>query len=71
MRKKKLLDRRIFVCRFLSNSGGNRIRAPPDLEFEFKIKFQIKEDKTVKYAPKKVFILENGVYREISYNELK
>lgn len=25
----------------------------------------------MKYAPKKVFILENGVYREISYNELK
>ena len=24
----------------------------------------------MKYAPKKVFILENGVYREISYNEL-
>lgn len=36
MRKKKLLDRRIFVCRFLSNKGGNRIRAPPGLEFEFK-----------------------------------
>lgn len=25
----------------------------------------------MKYAPKKVFILENGVYREINYNELK
>ena len=25
----------------------------------------------MKYAPKKVFILENRVYREISYNELK
>ena len=25
----------------------------------------------MKYAPKKVFILENGVYKEISYNELK
>lgn len=25
----------------------------------------------MKYAPKKVFILENGVYREISYNELR
>ena len=25
----------------------------------------------MKYAPKKVFILENGLYREISYNELK
>ena len=36
MRKKKLLDRRIFVCRFLSNSGGDWIRAPPGLEFEFK-----------------------------------
>ena len=71
MRKKKLLDRRIFVCRFLPDKGGNRIRGPPGLEFEFKIKFQIKEDKTVKYAPKKVFILENRVYREISYNELK
>ena len=55
MRKKKLLDRRIFVCRFLSDKGGNRIRAPPGLEFEFKIKFQIKEDKTAKYAPKYLF----------------
>lgn len=71
MRKKKLLDRRIFVCRFLSDKGGNRIRAPPGLEFEFKIKFQIKEDKTVKYAPKKVFILEKGNYKEITYSELK
>ena len=25
----------------------------------------------MKYAPKKVFILENGVYKEITYNELK
>lgn len=25
----------------------------------------------MKYEPKKVFILENGVYKEISYNELK
>jgi len=25
----------------------------------------------VKYAPKKVFILENGVYKEITYGELK
>ena len=66
-----MLDRRIFVCRFLSNSGGNRIRAPPDLEFELKNQISNQEDKTVKYAPKKVFILENGVYREISYNELK
>lgn len=71
MRKKKLLDRRIFVCRFLSDKGDNRIRAPPGLEFEFKIKFQIKEDKTVKYAPKKVFILEKGNYKEITYSELK
>ena len=71
MRKKKLLDRRIFVCRFLSNKGGNRIRDPPGLEFELKIKFQIKEDKTVRYAPKKVFILENGNYKEITYSELK
>lgn len=66
-----MLDRRIFVCRFLSDKGGNRIRAPPGLEFEFKIRFQIKEDKTVKYAPKKVFILENGLYKEITYSELK
>lgn len=71
MQKKKLLDRRIFVCRFLSDKGDNRIRAPPGLEFEFKIKFQIKEDKTVKYAPKKVFILEKGNYKEITYSELK
>lgn len=25
----------------------------------------------VKYAPKKVFILENGNYKEITYSELK
>ena len=59
-----MLDRRIFVCRFLSNKGGNQIRAPPGLKFELKIKFQIKEDKSVKYAPEKVFILENGVYKD-------
>ena len=59
-----MLDRRIFVCRFLSNKRSNRIRAPPGLKFELKIKFQIKEDKMVKYAPKKVFILENGVYKD-------
>lgn len=66
-----MLDRRIFVCRFLSNKGGNRIRAPPGLEFELKIKFQMKEDKTVKYAPKKIFILEKGNYKEITYGESK
>ena len=71
MRKKKLLDRRIFVCRFLSKKGGNRIRAPPGLEFEFNNQISIKEDKTVKYAPKKVFILEKGNYKEITYSELK
>ena len=37
------------------------------MKFELKIKFQIQEDKTVKYAPKKVFILENGKYKEITY----
>lgn len=25
----------------------------------------------MKYAPKKVFVLENGNYQEITYNELK
>ena len=25
----------------------------------------------MKYAPKKVFILENGLYKEITYSELK
>ena len=25
----------------------------------------------MKYAPKKIFILENGAYKEITYNELK
>ena len=65
-----LRDRRIFVYLHL-NKGGNGIRSPPDLKFELKIKFQIQEDKTVKYAPKKVFILENGSYKEITYSELK
>ena len=65
-----LRDRRIFVY-FHLNKGGNGIRSPPDLKFELKIKFQIQEDKTVKYAPKKVFILENGNYKEITYNELR
>ena len=41
------------------------------MKFELKIKFQIQEDKTVKYAPKKVFILENGKYKEITYSELQ
>ena len=65
-----LRDRRIFVY-FQLNKGGNGIRSPPDLKFELKIKFQIQEDKTVKYAPKKVFILENGKYKEITYSELQ
>ena len=65
-----LRDRRIFVY-FHLNKGGNGIRSPPDLKFELKIKFQIREDKTVKYAPKKVFILENGKYKEITYSELQ
>lgn len=65
-----LRDRRIFVYIHL-NKGGNGIRSPPDLSFELKIKFQIREDKTVKYAPKKVFILENGKYKEITYSELQ
>lgn len=63
-------DRRIFVY-FHLNKGGNGIRSPPNLKFELKIKFQIQEDKTVKYAPKKVFILENGKYKEITYSELQ
>ena len=65
-----LRDRRIFVY-FHLNKGGNGIRSPPDLKFELKIKFQIQEDKTVKYAPEKVFILENGKYKEITYSELQ
>lgn len=65
-----LRDRRIFVYLHL-NKGGNGIRSPPDLKFELKIKFQIQEDKTVKYAPKKVFILEDGKYKEITYSELQ
>ena len=65
-----LRDRRIFVY-FHLNKGGNGIRSPPDLRFELKIKFQIQEDKTVKYAPEKVFILENGKYKEITYSELQ
>ena len=66
-----LRDRRIFIY-FLLNTGGQyRIRSPPDLKFELKIKFQIQEDKTVKYAPKKVFILENEKYKEITYSELQ
>ena len=65
-----LRDRRIFVY-FHLNKGGNGIRSPPDLKFELKIKFQSQEDKTVKYAPKKVFILENGKYKEITYSELQ
>lgn len=70
MQIKLLRDRRIFVY-FHLNKGGNGIRSPPDLKFELKIKFQIQEDKTVKYAPKKVFILENGKYKEITYSELQ
>ena len=65
-----LRDRRIFVY-FHLNKGGNGIRSPPNLKFELKIKFQIQEDKTVKHAPKKVFILENGKYKEITYSELQ
>ena len=66
-----LRDRRIFVYFHLNKGGQYRIRSPPDLRFELKIKFQIQEDKTVKYAPKKVFILENGKYKEITYSELQ
>ena len=49
-----LRDRRIFVYFHLNKGGQYRIRSPPDLKFELKIKFQIQEDKTVKYAPKKL-----------------
>ena len=66
-----LRDRRIFVYFHLNKGGQYRIRSPPNLKFELKIKFQIQEDKTVKYAPKKVFILENGKYKEITYSELQ
>ena len=66
-----LRDRRIFVYFHLNKGGQYRIRSPPDLKFELKTKFQIQEDKTVKYAPKKVFILENGKYKEITYSELQ
>ena len=65
-----LRDRRIFVY-FHLNKGGNGIRSPPNLKFELKIKFQIREDKTVKHAPKKVFILENGQYKEITLANFK
>lgn len=71
LQQKKLRDRRIFVYFQLNKGGQYRIRSPPDLKFELKIKFQIQEDKTVKYAPKKVFILENGKYKEITYSELQ
>ena len=64
-------DRRIFVYFQLNKGGQYRIRSPPDLRFELKTKFQIQEDKTVKYAPEKVFILENGKYKEITYSELQ
>ena len=36
-----------------------------------KNKFQKQEEKKVKYAPKKVFVLENGNYKEITYSEFK
>ena len=66
-----LRDRRIFVYFQLNKGGQYRIRSPPDLRFELKTKFQIQEDKTVKYAPEKVFILENGIYKEITHSELQ
>lgn len=60
--------RRIFV--FLKVNKAKRIRAPPFLDLT-KNKFQKQEEKKVKYAPKKVFVLENGNYKEITYSELK
>ena len=65
-----MLDRRIFVCRLLSNNGSNRIRAPPDLEFEFKNQISNQGGQNGEIRTKKVFILEktdlkeNGVYKQ-------
>ena len=46
------------------------IRGPPVRFLNSKLKNQ-QEDKTVKYTPKKVFILEEGKYKEISYGEFQ
>ena len=45
------------------------IRAPPVRILDPKIQKPKQEDKTVKYTPKKVFILEDGKYIEMPYEE--
>ena len=45
------------------------IRAPPVRFLDPKIQKPKQEDKTVKYTPKKVFILEDGKYIEMPYEE--
>ena len=45
------------------------IRAPPVRFLDPKIQKPKQEDKTVKYTPKKAFILEDGKYIEMPYEE--
>lgn len=47
------------------------IRGPPVRFLNLRIQKPKQEDKTVKYTPKKVFILEEGKYTEISYGEFQ
>ena len=47
------------------------IRGPPFQVFVIHTKTKEKEEITVKYTPKKVFILEEGKYKEITYAELQ
>lgn len=47
------------------------IRAPPVCFFENQNSKIIQEEKLLKYSPKKVFVLENGQYTEISFMELQ
>lgn len=46
-------------------------RGPPFQAFVIHTKTKEKEEITVKYTPKKVFILEEGKYQEITYAELQ
>lgn len=50
-------------------AGMNSARSPPQIEFLLIKKFDFTEENKMKYAPRKVFIKENGEYVELEYDE--
>ena len=48
-------------------AGMNSARSPPQIEFLLIKKFDLTEENKMKYAPRKVFIKENGEYVPLEY----